>query len=112
MANKLQAFCDYYRRNELECTRRQIIEEAMLNVKDFDDYICGAPLPKGIRASQKRALRRVSVVSLFINRFMIGRPVVSLRARQSFLTPEQDLKKKSAPTVITTALTVLFALNE
>ena len=37
MANKLQAFCDYYRRNELECTRRQTIEEAMLNVKDFDD---------------------------------------------------------------------------
>lgn len=109
---ELQSFCDYYRKNELECTRRQIVEEAMLDVKDFEDYVAGKAIPKGIKLAQKRALRRAKRCKpIHLNRFMIGRPVLSLKARQSFLTPEQDLKKKSLPTILTTALTVLFPVS-
>lgn len=111
-ADKLQAYCDFYRKNELICTRRQIVEEAMLEEKDLERVLSGEAFPKDMKWAQKRALRRAKRCKpIHLNRFMIGRPIQSSTTRERFITPEQELKLKSLPTIITTAITVLFPVS-
>lgn len=109
---KLQKFCDYYRTHELECTRRQIVEEAMLEERDLEAFIESGKFPEEMKLFQKIALRKAKRCKpIHLNRFMIGRPILSIESRESFATPEQDLKRKSIPTIITTALTVIFPVS-
>ena len=108
----LQEFCEEYRTAELSCTRNQILSEAMLTGKQFDEYLKSGALPKDAPLVQKLALRRAKACKpIKLNRYMIGRPLSATHKRPTFDTPEQTMKRGSLARVLSTALTVIFPVS-
>lgn len=109
---KLQEFCEAYRDSELRCTRRQILTEAMLTEKDFEDFLRGGKFNEGMPFVQKMALRRArSCKPIKLNRYMIGRPLSATYKRLSLYTPEQRMKKGNMARVLSTAITIIFPVS-
>ena len=107
----VQAFCEDYRREELEATRSQILSEAMLSSDDFEAFAKG-DLPQKATRTQKRALKAAARCKpITLNRYMIGRPITAKQSRVRFVTPEQDLHRHSIGTILYTAVTVAFPVS-
>lgn len=107
----VQEFCEDYRREELEATRSQILSEAMLSPGDFEAF-AGGEIPQNATRTQKRALKAAARCKpIALNRYMIGRPITAKQNRVRFVTPEQDLHRHSAGTILYTAVTVALPVS-
>jgi len=69
-------------------------------------------LPEGVTFTQRRALKRARKTKpIRLTRFMIGAPLLERAKRKSYVTPEQELMRKSLPSYLSTAITVFFPVS-
>lgn len=108
----LQAFCEEYREEELLCTRRQILSEAMLTEKQFEAFVKDGTFPEGAPLVQRLALRRARRCKpVKLNRYMIGCPLAATYTRVTFVPPEHRMRTGSVMRALTTAVTVIFPVS-
>lgn len=108
----LQAFCDDYRREELESVRKEILTEALLDVEDFAYFLEHKKAPAGLTRRQRIALIRAKTARpIRLNRFTLGQPITAKGERMDFTTPTQALKRRTIPDFMTTVFAVLFPVS-